>query len=115
MQQATAEQLLVRGVWKAPYLFDGVEVLIAVDSRGCVRKHLKLRGGVDEIRAVQWLEGLLNRIDPPAPRLTLLHPGPRMRVGSDPCERPIEDALTAALRRAKAASRQFYRRTAREP
>src|SRR5690349_6646764 len=70
MRTATAEEFLTRGVWLAPYLFDGFEVLIAVDSRGCVRKHVKLEPKINLDRAVRWLEALLDRLDPlPAPLL----------------------------------------------
>lgn len=107
---ATAEQRLARGVWKAPYRFEGVEVLIAVDSQGNVRKHVKLAAGVDVIRATAWLQQLLDRIDPPRPKLQLVTTGPTMRVAPDLADRPWEDALAFALRRAKHASRKFYRR-----
>lgn len=80
MQRATsaAEQLLERGVYRAPYLVDGSEVLIAIDSRGVARKHVKLRDGVNEARATEWLRGLLDRLDPvdARPRLELVKPSP---------------------------------------
>lgn len=74
MPNSTAESILDRGVYRAPYLVDGDAVLIAVDSRGVARKHVKFRPGVDEDRAAEWLRALLDRIDPPfrAPKLTLI-------------------------------------------
>jgi hypothetical protein len=65
--------LLARGIWKAPYLVDGFEVLVAIDSRSAARKHLKLRPGVSEERAAAWLEQLLDRIDP-VMKLELVNP-----------------------------------------
>lgn len=66
-------RLLARGVWLAPYLVDRVPVLIAVDAHGVVRKHVKLRDGVDEDHATEWLWQLLDRIDPPV-QLRLVKP-----------------------------------------
>jgi hypothetical protein len=66
MQSSVAHALLGRGVWMAPYLTANDEaVLIAIDRRGAVRKYVKLRHGVDEQRATDWLWSVLDRIDPP--------------------------------------------------
>jgi hypothetical protein len=73
MSAVPALQLLARGVWRAPYLVDDVPVLIAVDRFGVVRKHVKLRDGVDVDRAAEWLAELLDRVDPP---LRLVKPIP---------------------------------------
>jgi hypothetical protein len=75
---AAAESILERGVYRAPYLVDGVEVLIAVDSRGVARKHVKLKAGVSESRATDWLRGLLDRVDP-LPQLRLVRDDPPSR------------------------------------
>jgi hypothetical protein len=68
---AVTESVLNRGVYRVPYLVDGAEVLIAVDSCGVARKHVKLRAGVTEERATDWLRNLLDRIDP-LPQLRLV-------------------------------------------
>lgn len=105
---ATAEELLTRGVWLAPYLWENTEVLIAVDSRGCVRKHVKLRPGVDEVRAVKWLEQLLDRIDPPRPKLELVKPiEPNDDQRPHACQR--DDHLSFAIRLANQAAHRFRR------
>jgi hypothetical protein len=72
---APPDPILARGVYRAPYLVDGVEVLVAIDSRGSARKHVKLRAGVDELRAKEWLEDLLDRIDP-LPKIELVRESP---------------------------------------
>lgn len=99
MQSAAAHKLLDRGVWLAPYLFDDREqlpVLIAVDRRGVVRKHVKLRAGVDEQRATDWLWQVLDRIDPI--QLRLVEPSPtRTRREVDP--RLYEDPRSPLARR----------------
>lgn len=64
-----AGQRLARGVYKAPYLVQGYEVLFAVDRNGFARKHLKITQLMNEERATRWLEGWLSRVDPPAVRL----------------------------------------------
>lgn len=57
-----------RGVYKPLYLVKGQEVLIAIDSTGNVRKHLKIKRPEDEPIVKQALEELLDMIDP-RPRL----------------------------------------------
>lgn len=75
------QRLLDRGVWLAPYLVDEVPVLIAVDRSGVVRKHVKLREGVDEGRATDWLWHLLDKLDPPSQlRLVSEEPAPVVPV-----------------------------------
>jgi len=65
--------LLDRGVWKAPYLLNGREVLQAIDRHGnCVRR-VRLSLGVDEEVARAWLEGYLEHVDP-LPQLRLVRP-----------------------------------------
>lgn len=73
MPLSNPQPLLPRGVWRAPYTVDQVPVLIAVDRFGNVRKHLKLRPGVDVDHASDWLWLLLDRLDP-APQLRLVAP-----------------------------------------
>lgn len=74
MRNAAAAKLLGRGVWVADYLLDGRPVLLAVDSRGELRKRVRLASDADEEFAREWLEGLLEHYDPPVmvPRLTLV-------------------------------------------
>jgi hypothetical protein len=62
---ATKSEILERGVYEADYLVGGHQVLVAIDSRGNARKHVKLTPGVSYARAKAWLEQLLDRIDPP--------------------------------------------------
>jgi hypothetical protein len=78
MVPTTARQLLDRGVWREPYTMAGYDVLIAVDRRGDVVKRVQLREGVNEERAVAWLEELLERVDP-MPVLRLVDPSPAPR------------------------------------
>lgn len=67
---ATKSETLERGVYEADYLVQGHRVLVAIDSQGNARKHVKLTAGVSYARAKAWLEQLLDRIDPvPALRL----------------------------------------------
>jgi len=75
MLPAASDAMLDRGVYLAPYLVQGFEVLIAVDSRGVARKHVKLRRGVSEPRATAWLRAFLDRVDP-VPRLQLVREDP---------------------------------------
>lgn len=63
-----AGQRLARGVYKAPYLVNGFEVLFAVDRDGVARKHLKIAQIMTEERATRWLELWLDRVDPPLVR-----------------------------------------------
>ena len=107
-RQATADDLLTRGVWLAPYLWQNTEVLIAVDSKGSVRKHVKLRPGVDEVRLVRWMEELLDRLDPPRPPLTLVKAEPNEDHRRPyACQR--DDHLAFALRVANRAAQRFRR------
>jgi hypothetical protein len=65
MQRAAAAEVrLERGVYFAPYIVGDYEVLIAIDSRGRARKHLKLVPGLSEERATAWLRQWLDRINP---------------------------------------------------
>lgn len=75
MQGAAARdnELLERGVIYAPYLVHGRPVLIAIDSKGEARKHLKLENGITEEMGTRWLLTLLDRIDP-VPKLELVTP-----------------------------------------
>ena len=106
---ATAEQLLERGVWLAPTRLDGCPILVAVDSCGNERKRVKLLPEIDEERAVRWLEQLLDRVDPPRPRLTLIREyrsrGPEPKPEPDGY-RPWEDQLAYALRMARNRARR---------
>lgn len=63
--------LLPRGVYKARYRVKGVEVLVAIDSKGDVRKHLKIEHPCDEPRLKRALEELLDMLDP---QLKLVRP-----------------------------------------
>jgi hypothetical protein len=64
-----AGQRLARGVYKAPYLVNGFEVLFAVDRHGVARKHIKIAQIMNEERGTRWLELWLDRIDPPTVQL----------------------------------------------
>lgn len=79
---------LKRGVYVAPYLVHGLAVLIAIDSTGQARKHLKLRPHFSEHEAADWLRAFLDRIDP-FPRLALA-------TGTDQPSRSIPLKLAAA-------------------
>lgn len=113
MRTATAEEILARGVWLAPYLFDGHEVLIAVDSRGCVRKHVKLAPEINLERAVRWLEALLDRLDPVAAPLQLVKSAPTPKPFTAPTPMPNdprgESHLDQALRLARLRAKAFRR------
>lgn len=74
-----ARPVLERGVYKAPYLVNGFEVLFAVDRHGVARKHVKLTHMVDEVKGTRLLEQFLDRIDPPA--LKLMRPNPASGPG----------------------------------
>lgn len=80
---ATKAVMLERGVYETPYLVDGVRALIAIDSRGVARKHIKLRAGVSYDRAKAYLEELLERIDP-EPRLELVRDATPATIGVPP-------------------------------
>jgi hypothetical protein len=100
---------LERGVWEAPYRLKGVPLLIVVDRRGDVRKHVKLTPGVDPVRAAVWCREWLDRIDP-TPRLELvtdasLRPAPRPARVIDP--RLYSDA------RSPLAKRRYFQHLAR--
>jgi hypothetical protein len=73
---ARRSAVLDRGVYEADYLVDGLEVLVAIDSRGNARKHLKLKAGVSYDHAKRWLEQLLDRIDPPTTLRLVSHEEP---------------------------------------
>ena len=62
---ARRSEVLPRGVYEATYRVEGYEVLVAIDSAGNARKHVKLKPGVSYARAKAWLEDVLDRIDPP--------------------------------------------------
>lgn len=98
--KAAADEILGRGVYKAPYLVDGVEVLIAIDARGAARKHLKLRPGVSEHRATAWLREWLDRIDP-RPTLKLVTSAP-----------PVQTVPVAAYDDGRAYERRLAKRAA---
>ena len=66
-------ELLERGVIYAPYLVRGCRVLIAIDSKGEARKHLKIENGITEEIATRWLTAWLDRVDP-VPKLELVTP-----------------------------------------
>jgi hypothetical protein len=79
VRAATAGDTLARGVVKALWRKDGYEVLLAITSRGDCLRSVVLRPGVNEARAVRWLEQLLERCDPkepPRPPLYLVAPTP---------------------------------------
>jgi hypothetical protein len=101
MRGSTAMQLEERGVYKAAHRYhDGNEYLYAIRRDGTrLKKIIVLLPGVSEPRAVAWLEQLLDREDPPGPRLVVAAP-----IAAAPQPKPpefIEHAITAALRRAK--------------
>lgn len=62
-------EVLPRGVWWAPYLFAGRPVLQAIDRHGNCIKQVRVLPGVDEDIPRTYLEGFLERRDPPALRL----------------------------------------------
>jgi hypothetical protein len=81
----------------------GYDVLIAVDRRGDVVKRVQLREGVNEERAVAWLEELLERVDPRQCSAWSIPPLPR--AGSILRARWIRGCtLTRARRRASAGT-----------
>lgn len=73
--ESAATNLLPRGVWPAGYMIDGLEVLLAIDSRGNCLRRVKLAEGVDEEIARAWLEGIIDHYDPAPkrPDLRLVH------------------------------------------
>lgn len=75
---SAVRSLLTRGVWRAAYLVDGFPVLHAITRRGYCIKRVVLREEVDEVRAIAWLEQLLDREDPePSLRLVKTEPAAR--------------------------------------
>lgn len=76
--QSLQDGMLERGVYRAPYLVEGYGVLIAVDSHGVARKHIKLMGDVSEETATTWLRGWLDQKDPlpQRPQLALVKDDP---------------------------------------
>lgn len=68
----TNPRLLRRGIYKAPYLKDGYEVLVAIKANHDWLQDLVLKPGITEDRGVRWLQQKLNRLDPPAPQLFLV-------------------------------------------
>jgi hypothetical protein len=106
MRSAAAAVRDERGVYKAAHRYhDGNEYLYAVRRDGTrLKKIVVLLPGVSEPRAVAWLEQLLDREDPPGPRLVVAAP-----TVVTPQPKPpefIEHAITAALRRAKKVARR---------
>lgn len=78
-----------RGIYRAKYTIDGYGVLFGIKSNGDrLRKIIVLRPGVPEARAANWLQQVLDRVDP----LPLIPP-PRLRLVTD---QPQSHNLTAA-------------------
>lgn len=93
-----------RGVYEAPYLVQGHPALIAVDSKGVARKHVKLLPGASYDRVKLALEELLDRIDP-KPKLELV----RDRPATNPRRRQhVHPAQLASDRHA------YYRRLTKQ-
>lgn len=81
--------LPARGVYKALYLVKGWPALVAIDSRGNARKHLKIKNPDDEPQLKHALEELLDMIDP-VPRLRLVEPEKPIGWPYDPdAPRPV--------------------------
>jgi hypothetical protein len=55
--------LLGRGVWKAPFLINGNEVLLAINSQHDILRFVQLLPGLDEDIEATALEALLDRVD----------------------------------------------------
>jgi hypothetical protein len=73
--QAEASDVAPRGVYKALYFVKGKAVLVAIDSKGDARKHLKIERGDDEPKLKRALEEFLDMVDPlPGPRLPAVTP-----------------------------------------
>ena len=60
-----------RGVYEAPFLVDGHRALLAVNTRGVVRKVAKLLPGASYERVMAALETWLDRDDPLPPPVKL--------------------------------------------
>jgi hypothetical protein len=75
--QAEASEVAPRGVYKALYYVKGKAVLVAIDSKGDARKHLKIERGEDEPQLKRALEEFLDMVDPlPGPQLVREAPSP---------------------------------------
>lgn len=109
-RHATAEQLgwPGRGVYLANFRVRGEEAMIAVDSSGSIRKLKVLSPGVDRAQAWESLWAWLDAHDP-VPQLRLVTAPPTPPPA--PAERPPEDQLTYALRRARQHAYRFRRLT----
>ena len=97
MESTAALAPLPRGIYRAPYLIDGCPVLLAVTSRGeRLKRVVVLRAGVSESRATEWLETVLDRLDPPRPALRLVSaPEPR-RITVEQLDALYRDASPVA-------------------
>lgn len=88
-----AGEVAPRGVYKALYYVKGKAVLVAIDSKGEARKHLKIDRREDEPRLKRALEELLDAIDPlPGPKLVRDMPSPSWPYDGStppPPERPV--------------------------
>ena len=112
MHSSTMPQPLERGVYKAWWRIDGHEVLYAVTSSGeRVKRIIVLRAGVSEARAIAWFEEILDRIDPPRPRLELVTPAhvPPQAPAHAPKQITLEQ-LDALYRDASPFSAALWRR-----
>lgn len=74
---SAANEVAPRGVYKALYHVKGKAVLVAVDSKGDARKHMKIHRAEDEPMIKRALEELLDMLDPvPGPKLVRDAPSP---------------------------------------
>ena len=105
MQRATGRQ--GRGIYLAWFSMDGYPVYYAVTADGeLLRKVVVLRPGIDRDTALLRLAALLDRVDPPRPRLELVRD-----AATPPSPKQITlEQIDALYRDADPVARMLWRR-----
>lgn len=103
-----------RGVYRAWFTMDGHPVFYAVTSAGEILKRcVVLRPGLDKDDQLMRLHALLDRVDPPRPRLALVKGEPRRQITVEQIDELYRNADRISLmlwRRKRAAMRGQLRR-----
>lgn len=98
--QSEASDVAPRGVYKALYYVKGKAVLVAIDSKGDARKHLKIERGDDEPKLKRALEEFLDMVDPlPGPKLVRDAPSPGWPYDGSAAPPPVRPSISRKRRR----------------
>jgi hypothetical protein len=97
-----SSEVAPRGVYKALYNVKGRAVLVAIDSKGDARKHLKIERGEEEPQLKRALEEFLDMVDPlPGPQLVREEAGPGWPYDRSTPPPPVRPSFTSSRRRRK--------------